>query len=234
MKEKIFLLPGLMTDERLWQRVKPLLKEYKLIHIPIPKTTDFDKTNEVLKKLFKDEQKVNLLGFSLGGYIATYFAVNNQDLIGRLFIVAGTPSDTSELEIKRRKQKLLQIQKKGFFTLSYEKASTLVQEQNKEDKQLISLIVDMFTTLGKDEFISQLKSTFFRKDLHNEIKDLNFPLYYFFSTNDRLLNYNSVEKLKKMDSKYLKIIFTEGTSHNIPLEHSLKLAKYIKEWMKTV
>ena len=66
VKEKIYLIPGLMTDERLWSRIKPLLEnEYELIHIPIPHTEDFDEIIDILEKLFsKDsEEKVNLLGF---------------------------------------------------------------------------------------------------------------------------------------------------------------------------
>lgn len=232
MKEKIYLIPGLMTDERLWQRITPLLKEYELIHIPIPAITDFDKMNEFLKKKFESEKKVNLLGFSLGGYIATYFAIKNPSFINRLFIVGGTPSGTNATEIKRRKQKLLQIEKKGFSTLSYEKALSLVEEKNKNDEELINIMIDMFTKLGEHEFTSQLTSTFYRKDLHDELKDLKFLIYYFFSNKDRLLNHESIEKLEQMNLEHIKVILRDGTSHNIPLEDPLTLTKYIKEWMK--
>ena len=52
MKEKIYLIPGLMTDERLWSRIIPLLKDqYELIHVPIPHTGDFDEIIDILKNL---------------------------------------------------------------------------------------------------------------------------------------------------------------------------------------
>ena len=43
MKEKIYLIPGLMTDHRLWSRIIPLLEnDYELVHTPIPHSEDFD------------------------------------------------------------------------------------------------------------------------------------------------------------------------------------------------
>ena len=114
MKEKIYLIPGLMTDERLWSRIIPLLKdEYELIHVPIPHTGDFDEIIDILFNLFT-EDKVNLLGFSLGGYIASYFAITYPNRVNKLFMLAATPGSSSEAEIERRKQKFTVINKKVF------------------------------------------------------------------------------------------------------------------------
>ena len=53
MKKKIYLIPGFMTDERLWDRLKPLLEEkYELIHTPIPLTSDFDRMVEEIDNTF--------------------------------------------------------------------------------------------------------------------------------------------------------------------------------------
>jgi pimeloyl-ACP methyl ester carboxylesterase len=124
-KEKIYLIPGLMTDERLWSRIKPFLQnEYELVHVPIPHTEDFDEIIDILFNLFKEE-KVNLLGFSLGGYIASYFAITYPNRVNRLFMVAATPGASNEAEIERRKEKFAIIEKEGFAGLSYEKAVSL-------------------------------------------------------------------------------------------------------------
>ena len=63
MKEKIYLIPGLMCDERLWERLTPYLEDYyELVHLEIPLTSDFDEIIEILDKEFK-EDKINLFGF---------------------------------------------------------------------------------------------------------------------------------------------------------------------------
>ena len=230
-KEKIYLIPGLMTDERLWSRIKPFLQnEYELVHVPIPHTEDFDEIIDILFNLFKEE-KVNLLGFSLGGYIASYFAITYPNRVNRLFMVAATPGASNEAEIERRKEKFAIIEKEGFAGLSYEKAVSLVEEQNQNDSELIKIIQDMFMDLGKETFISQLTSTFYRKDLFEDLIIQDFPICFYYSVNDRLLNQIALDKL--LNNKHnMKIISREGTSHNIPLEVPELLSIEIKKWMK--
>jgi len=231
MKEKIYLLPGLMTDERLWQRLIPHLEEYELVHIPIPDLTDFDEINNCLLEIFKNEKKVNLLGFSLGGYIVSYFAVKYPHLVNRLFLVAATPSKTNETEIQRRKGKIEHIEKSGFKGLSREKTISLLEEQNQKDEELINIVKNMFDDLGKNAFISQLSSTFNRQDLFEDLKALDFPVHFFYSKTDRLLNFDSINEL--LTKKHnMKVLSREGTSHMIPLEDPEGLSIKVKEWLK--
>ncbi len=232
-KQKIYLLPGLMTDERLWERLKPYLEDcYELIHIPLPKSYDFEEINLIIEKYFKEE-KVNLLGFSLGSYIATYYAIKNPHRIKRVFNLAGSPSASHPIEIVRREIKLKEIEKKGFFSLPYEKAISLLEEKNQNDTQLVDTIVDMFASLGEENYVYQLKSTFYRKDLHEELKELEFPIYYYYSTKDRLLNHASIKKLEELKHPHIKLFNREGYSHNIPLEEPELLSKYIKMWLES-
>ena len=229
MKEKIYLIPGLMTDVRLWSRIKPFLDEYELVHIPIPHSEDFDEILDILLDVFKEE-KVNLLGFSLGGYIASYFAVTYPHRVNKLFMVAATPGASEEAEIERRREKFAVIEKEGFKGLPYEKAVTLVEEQNKDDIELIKTIQDMFMDLGKETFITQLTSTFNRVDLLEELIGLKLNIWFYYSTKDRLLNHKSIEKLQTLKHN-MTLISREGTSHNIPLEVPKELSTKIKEWM---
>lgn len=229
MKEKIYLIPGLMTDNRLWSRIIPFLEnDYELVHTSIPHSEDFDEIIDILFNEFKEE-KVNLLGFSLGGYIASYFAITYPNRVNRLFTVAATPGNSTEAEIERRKEKFVAIEKEGFVGLSYEKAKSLLENQN--DEELIKIIQDMFMDLGKESFISQLTSTFYRKDLFEDLINLSIPIWFFYSKNDRLLNQEAIKKLL-LDNHNMNIISREGTSHDIPLEEPKLLSAYIKNWMK--
>ena len=231
MKEKIYLIPGLMTDHRLWSRLLPILQnEYELVHIPIPHSQDFDEIIDILFDIFKEE-KVNLLGFSLGGYIASYFAITYPNRVNKLFTVAATPGNSTEAEIERRKEKFVAIDKNGFTGLTYEKAKSLLEEKNQEDIELIEIIQDMFMDLGKETFISQLTSTFYRKDLFEDLTNLDIPIWFFYSNNDRLLNKEAIKNLL-LDNHNMKVINRDGTSHNIPLEEPELLSSYIRNWMR--
>lgn len=231
MKEKIYFIPGLMTDERLWKRVIPLLEnDYEIVHVPIPRSEDFDEIIDILFNEIKEE-KINLLGFSLGGYIASYFAITYPNRVKRIFMVAATPGATNEAEIERRKEKFAIIEKEG-FGLSYEKALSLVEETNKNDEDLIQTIIDMFNDLGKNCFISQLTSTFYRKDLFEDLIHQDFPIWIFYSENDRLLNKEALKRLITTTHN-IKMIKREGSSHNIPLEAPFDFASNVKSWMNS-
>lgn len=235
MKEKIYLIPGLMTDERLWSRIKPFLEnDYELIHIPIPHTEDFDEIIDILDKQFSDnsEEKINLLGFSLGGYIASYYAITYPNRVNRLLMVAATPGSSSEAEIERRKEKFTVIEKEGFRGLSYDKAKSLVEKKNKDDSELIKIIQDMFIDLGKERFITQLTSTFYRKDLFADLVNLDLPIWFYYSEDDRLLSPNALDRLLNNEHN-MKLISRVGTSHNIPLEEPRILSDVIKDWMES-
>jgi pimeloyl-ACP methyl ester carboxylesterase len=229
MKEKIYLIPGLMTDIRLWKRLVPFLENnYELIHLPIPHSVDFDEIVDILFEKIKEE-KINILGFSLGGYIASYFAITYPNRVKRLFLVAATPGASDEAETERRKEKFAIIEKEG-FGLSYEKAISLVEKQNQNDEDLIKTIIDMFNDLGKETFISQLTSTFYRKDLFEDLIHLDIPIWIYYSQEDRLLNKKSLKKV--LNSKHsMNVISREGTSHNIPLETPKELSEKIRKWM---
>ena len=231
MKEKIYLLPGLMTDERLWQRLIPFLEdEFELIHIALPLTDDFEEASKELEKIIKDE-KINLLGFSLGAYLASYFTIKNPNRVNRLFLVAGTPSLMREDEIRKRKQTLEQMNNLGFKGLSHKKVLSLIEESNKDDIELINIVKDMFTDLGHEVYNIQMNSTFNRKDLHKELLSLGIPIKIFYSTKDRLFTHSSLENFKDEHTHVTKVSRV-GTSHMLPLEVPKQLSIEIKEWMK--
>ncbi len=230
-KEKIYFIPGLMTDIRLWSRALPLLKDdFEIIHIPIPSSTDFDEIVDILNKEFK-EDKINILGFSLGGYIASYFTCKYPQRVKRLFTVAATPGTTSKIELERREKKLVDFENSSEFGLDIEKAIMLLEEQNQNDLSLAQTMVDMFNDLGRDTFITQLKSTFNRVDLFDKLKDKNIPMYMLYSSNDRLLDLEALDKLHNQKHN-IKLIKRDGTSHNIPLEFPELFASSVKEWIK--
>ena len=231
-KEKIYFIPGLMTDSRLWSKALPLLEnEFEIVHVPIPNSTNFDEIVEILNNQF-EEEKINILGFSLGGYIASYFTCKYPNKVKRLFTVAATPGTTSKIEKVRREKKLEEFESlNDFFGLDLEKAIMLLEEQNQSDISLAQIMVDMFNSLGKDTFITQLKSTFNRVDLFDKLKDKNIPMYMLYSSNDRLLDLEALDKLHNQKHN-IKLIKRDGTSHNIPLEFPELFASSVKEWIK--
>lgn len=230
MKEKIYLLPGLMCNERLWERLFPYLEDtYELVHVAIPNISDFDQILAILDNIF-DEGKINLFGFSLGSYIASYYSIQYPQRVKRLFLNAGTPSKMSEKEIEKRNNVIELMKTLGFNGLSKSKVVSLLEESNQKDEKLISLIQNMYTSLGEKVYLSQMKTINNRISLENKIIKLNIPIYIYFSTNDRLFTYSSIEHFTALHT-HIKKVTRVGTSHMIPLEFPEELSKQIQMWM---
>lgn len=229
MKEKIYMIPGLMNDGRLWSRLEPLLDEYEIINIPIPNSEDFDEICEIIETQFEDK-KVNLLGFSLGSYIASYYAIKNPNKVARLFSVAGTPSRSDDKEILYRKHKLEHMKKSGFKPLGYEKAKSLLEIN--DDDELVKIVEDMYNDLGENTFHTQLRSTFNRQNILDDLTKLELPVYMYYSIDDRLLNSDSINEIEKADHDFI-IRKREGTSHLIPLEFPEELSQEIMSWIRS-
>ena len=107
----------------------------------------------------------------------------------------------------------------------------LLEEQNQSDLSLAQTMVDMFNDLGRDTFITQLKSTFNRVDLFDCLKNKTIPMYMLYSSNDRLLDLEALDKLHNQKHT-IKLRIRDGTSHNIPLEFPELFASSVKEWIK--
>ncbi|XPV69858.1 MAG: alpha/beta fold hydrolase [Halarcobacter sp.] len=229
MKEKIYLIPGLMTDQRLWSRLDTYLEEFDLVHLPIPKSEHFDEIIEIIDDQIEDD-KINLLGFSLGGYIASYYTLKKLDRVKKLFLLSSTPSNTEQKDIPRREKKLQEAKKSDSILLDENKALDLLEI--KDDEELVQITCSMFNDLGNEYFVPQLALTLKRADLMDDLYKLNIPVKFYYSTKDRLLNHDLISKIKQIKHNF-DLVSREGISHNISLEFPKDLSFEIKEWMKT-
>ncbi len=233
MKEKIYMFPGFMCDKRLWSKIIPLLEnDYEIVHIPLPLSSCFEEINQILDEKLPKEP-INVLGFSLGGYVCSYFAIKHPERVKKIFMVSSTAGKPNEKEDKRRAEKIQKMLDFGFEELSYEKSKSLLEEQNQNDEEMIKVLQDMFNDLGYDHFITHLQSTLHRKHLINEMSDLKIPIHFFYSTEDRLLNHPFMKEISERKLNHVTINSRVGTSHNVPLEDPINLVKHIKEWMDT-
>ena len=65
----------------------------------------------------------------------------------------------------------------------------------------------------------------------DKLKDKTIPMHMLYSSNDRLLDLEALDKLHNQKHN-IKLIIRDGTSHNIPLEFPELFASSIKKWIK--
>ncbi|WP_419764925.1 MAG: alpha/beta fold hydrolase [Arcobacter sp.] len=229
MKTKIYMIPGFMNDEKLWSRLIPLFDDsYEFIHLEIPLEDSFDKIVDVLSKKIKDE-KVNLLGFSLGGYIACYFALKYPNRIDKILSVACTPGNLDEIECQKRRAAIKLTREFGFKGLSRKKALSLVEAQNQDDEELINLILQMYVDIGEDAFYSQFSATIIREDLSERLINSDLKLAFLYANEDRLVSSTFMEELSQK-AKNMDFTQIKAQTHMLPLERAKEVKEKIIDW----
>lgn len=231
MKTKIYLLPGIMCDNRLWNKLRPLLeKDFDLVHVEIPLKKSLDEMADFLDSYFKEE-KINLLGFSLGGYIASYFAVKYPQKVAKLFVMSNSPCDLPDAEIEKRENVIKLVDSYGFSGISKKKIQTLLGDENQENEEIITLIQRMYLDLGENVFTTQLASTLKREDLATSLSRIDIPMTFYYAQEDELVNPTWIEKFKNAkDNITLEVI--DSKSHMLPLEKPDAVACQIEQWAK--
>jgi pimeloyl-ACP methyl ester carboxylesterase len=238
-REKIYLIPGTMCNEQLWSVFLPLLTnsvadDYEFEHVKIPKNKDFAQITAHLADFFK-EGRVNIIGFSLGGYIAAHFATTHPQQVDKAFIISNSPCALYPAEEKQRKDIIEFVNHYGYKGMSKARAAKLLDLKNGDKatlKQFINLIINMDAELGELEFKSQMRSTSKRKDLFDKLTCASTKFTFYFSDGDVLVNSSWLNKLEQAS---INCIFkhSEGSSHMLPLEKPNELVGHIHDWLNS-
>lgn len=245
MIKKIYLIPGTMCNERLWvdflSSISNIIDDsYEFVHIKIPKGKSFSQLSAYLNDLIVDEQ-VFLIGFSLGGYIASHFASHYSHRVKKVFIIANSPCVLPLAEQKQRQEIVEFVRCHGYKGMSNERAVQLLDSQqllseNHEDNgqlnELVNIMLTMDAELGETEFLSQVRCTTKRTDLGEKITNSCVPFVFYFSENDALMNKHWIDNLQQVSDNCV-MICTQGASHMLPLEKPDELASYIHKWLNT-
>ncbi len=244
LRKKVYLIPGTMCNERLWVDFLSSINNlsgscYEFIHINIPRNKSFSQLSEYLSNFFVDEQ-VHIIGFSLGGYIASHFAVTYPHRVNQAFIIANTPCILPLAEQHQRQELIEFVSRYGYKGMSNERALKLLDSQellSRNDDaekldELINIMITMDAELGEEEFLSQLSCTTKRTDLYEKIITSRVPFVFYYSQSDVLINKKWLSELQR-ESENCVMIPKQGASHMLPLEKPNELAGYVHNWLST-
>lgn len=221
MNKKLLMIPGLMCNEKLWSKIE--LNNYK--SLPIPKEDSIEKIIKSLDKtISKEEKKVNIIGFSLGGYLSLNYLTKYPNKVNKVLVISSSINNLSSKEILLRENNLKRMDIHKIRTLSNNAINQLLE--NKNDTENISLIKEMFDDLGVDTYKQQLLATLERENLLDMLKEVSNKVLFIASNNDSLVDLTNIKKLCNTNKNFdLKLL--DSSSHMIPLEYDYFLYKEI-------
>ena len=229
-RQSLYLLPGTMCDNRLWDSfiaaLELLRPNYFDLHfITISQKATIDEIIDDIKQQLPHE-KVNLLGFSLGGYLASAFTLKYPEVIANLFVVSNMPCALPDKEIKERSRAVSWIKRNGYSGISKKRILTLLDESAQKRQDIILLIKDMDESLGTEVLTHQLLTTTKREDIFRELGLLPLNKHFCVGKNDHLVSVEALINMQLLD-KNMKLSVIENSGHMLPLEKPNELAQWL-------
>jgi len=234
MKEKVYFIPGTMCDIRLWDEVWSVLNitlgdKYQLVHLPIPEKSDIE---EILIELCAciSDSHINLVGFSLGGYLASAIYNFSPKIVKKIFIAGNIPRSLPKQELQTRQRIVHWVDKNGYSGLPTKRAVELLHSDNQCNKSIIAKMKAMDKALGEKVLLQQLTATTHREDLFMDIIKATIPVTFAYGIEDNLVNSELFDKIP-CNNSLIQVVEIPNAGHMLPLEQPDVMAKELLLWL---
>ena len=188
-------LPGTLCDERIWMPTWRHLSfaESMRCYVPLQWANDqaqmmsltFDRINN-----FK--QPVHLVGFSMGGYIASLAALDHRN-IASLTLIGYNPIGLTKEEEDQRLMIIKSINNNTYTPMSKQRLSHFLTEQELDNKEYVDTITNMANDLGPATLKAHFTATSPRKDLTGRLAKLDIPIHFVTAEHDKVANSQSIK-----------------------------------------
>lgn len=224
IKPALFLIPGTMCDHTLWSAVGPALSEhYELHFLEVPNGNNIEDICMSISSTLP-VTGANLIGFSLGGYLAAYIASFSPKLVRQLMIISNSPTQLPQAELKQRAETITWLDKFNYQGMTQHRASQLTSDSCSGFASIFNKMRTMENSVGHSLLKQQLVSTTQRIDLFEQLSKSPFTTRFVFGDEDKLVDNEWIERL---ESKRVSVSVAEKTGHMLPLESPEFLIKEI-------
>jgi pimeloyl-ACP methyl ester carboxylesterase len=212
-----------MCDQRLWLAcLKYLPVNVELRHFAIPMGNSIDEIVTALEQQLP-KGRINLAGFSLGGYIASAYALKYPDKVSKLLLISNMSYSLPETELKERSRTIAYLKTHGYSGIPTKRITALLHSDNRNNQNIINCIREMDISLGKETLIHQLTVTTQRENLLVKLPKLPFPVQFLIGDSDSLVKLSRIEAILEK-AKLVSLVVLSNTGHMLPLEQPQKCA----------
>jgi pimeloyl-ACP methyl ester carboxylesterase len=239
----VVLLHGFLENKTMWDvYVTELSKKNRIITIDLlghgetgclgyvqTMEESADVVHEVLSKL--RIRKANLVGHSMGGYVALAFAELYPENMKGLVLLNSTSKEDSP-ERKKNRDRAIKAVKKDYETFIRLSISNLFSEDNREilSNEIEGVKIQAIKTPVQG-IVASLEGMKVRKDREFLLHTSTYPKLLILGKKDPVLNYEeNLEQIKSTDVEL--VTFEDG--HMSSIENQVELLTVLADFLKRV
>jgi pimeloyl-ACP methyl ester carboxylesterase len=226
-------VPGTLCDERMWGRLLPLLGDgFEFNHVPLYKAQTREQMLELIGA--HSAPQANLVGFSLGAYLAMEYALAHPERVASLIIIGSAGKKLLDKEKATRLRIIPQLEKNHYTGMTQMRLREIVAPEHMDDPAIVGVIQQMAVDLGKDVLLAQFRSTIERPELMDRVHTLRCPAMIIGAEHDNLAPADDVRALAASWPGAQLHMLGEGTGHMMPLEAPQVLARYLQNFHRSL
>lgn len=223
MKLALVLLPGLLSNERLWQHQAHYLSQIASVQI----ISSFGNTpKEMIQNILDKAPDVfALAGHSMGGWLCLEVMRVAPARVSKLCLLNTTAEMDSKEKRSRRLELILKAQNGQFHAIVEEITEKFVFDPHVKNK-----VKTMFLEVGKDAFIHQQEAMIKREETLSILSTITCPSLVIHATQDANFSLEDHQKLAR-EIPGAKLAVVEDSGHMSPLEMPQAITALMRFWL---
>lgn len=222
----VLFFPGTLCDERIFM---PLWRQLSLDQrrfVPLQWATSKEDMLALSEDRILADEKVHLVGYSMGGYIASLIAARNKSNIASVTLIAYDPAGLPANEISQRDAMVKSLKKGHFKPDNHNYLARFIHPSRLADTNVTEVVTSMAKDLGKSTLLAHTLATTPRENTLKLLEKINAPVTLVGAIDDTIANIESLRYAAKLlPNAYLHEF--ENTGHMIPLEQTSQLATIV-------
>jgi len=232
------LLPGMMCDGRLFahQRTALLAVERHAMHVIDAVPADHDSIEAMAEAALDqtDDKQIVPIGLSMGGIVAMECLRRAPERIASLVLMDTNP----QAEIpERRRARVTQIER----ALQGDLDAVLVDEMkplylapsNRDDEEILTLVLDMARTLGPDIFAAQSRALAARRDYRETLARWRGPTLLLCGEHDALCPPERHQAMQALMPQ-AELLIVPDAGHLITLERAMATTEALLDFFRSL
>lgn len=232
----LLLLPGLMTDGRVWDPVLHALSRERLV--VIGRTHVADNMADLAEAALADmsDGPFAVAGFSLGGYVALELCRQAPDRVAGLALI-DTSAQADTAEARQNRQRMIDGLVSGSSSFAEAMApfpAKLFHPAHADDVGLQRLLEGMARSVGQAGFIRQQKAAMARQDRRDVLATLRCPALVVCGREDKVTPPERAEEMAGLLPGDVELVLVPEAGHMTTLEQPAAVVAAFQRWLAKV